>query len=190
MIRKELKILLYGNNIYNFSEGMLGPLFAVFTQKIGGDILDITWAWALYLIATGTMIIFVGKISDTIISKEKTMVAGYALRAICSFAYLLVSSPIHLFIVQIVIGIATAMNGPTWDALYDRYDDSDDEAGYVWGLAGGEGKLITGIGLIIGGMIVTYGSFKILFITMGVIHTIATIYQARILGIKNRYTKC
>lgn len=30
-------------------EGMPDPLFAVFAQRIGGKILDITWAWAIQL---------------------------------------------------------------------------------------------------------------------------------------------
>ena len=35
-LNKNLKILLYGGNIWYFAEGMLGPLFAVFTERIGG----------------------------------------------------------------------------------------------------------------------------------------------------------
>ena len=45
-LTRSLKILLIGANIWYFGEGMMGPLFAVFAEKIGGDILDITWAWA------------------------------------------------------------------------------------------------------------------------------------------------
>jgi hypothetical protein len=46
MQRKE-RLLLWSSNLWSLGEGMLGPLFAVFAQGIGGNILDITWAWAI-----------------------------------------------------------------------------------------------------------------------------------------------
>ena len=159
---------------------MMGPIFAIFNEKIGGSILDVSWIWASYLIATGLFTIFVGNISDNKISKEKLMIAGYALNTFFTFSYLLVSSSIDLFFVQIGLGLATALATPTWDALYAQYQNREN-AGYIWGLAGGREQLITGVALIIGGLIVNYFSFQLLFITMGIVQAIATIYQAQIL---------
>ena len=164
---------------------MFGPLFAVFAEKIGGDILDISWAWATYLIVTGILVIFIGKLSDKQISKEKFMIWGYALNALFTFGYLLVSSPLHLFFIQIGLGIAAALSMPTWEALYSKYEDKKHE-GYEWGLAGGEAQIIMGIAMVVGGLIVNYLSFKVLFITMGVVQLVATIYQARILNYKEK----
>ena len=179
-LNRNIRILLYGGNIWYFGEGMLGPLFAVFTGKVGGDILDITWAWATYLILAGLLYIVVGKVTDKHDNKEKVMVLGYALNALCTFGYLLVSSPWHLFLVQAGLGIAAAMATPTWDALYARHEDRNHD-GFQWGLAGGMGQIITGIAIILGGYIVSYSSFTVLFTTMGIIQVAATIYQAQIL---------
>src|SRR3989338_201576 len=101
------KILLYSSNLWSFANGMLGPLLAVFTEKIGGSILDISWAWAIYLIVTGVCVIGIGKLSDHH-SKEKIMIAGYALTTVFTFSYLLVQTPMHLFIVQAGLGFALA----------------------------------------------------------------------------------
>lgn len=174
------KILLYGANLWYLGEGMLGPLFAIFGQKIGGNILDISWAWAIYLIVTGFFIILVGKISDERFSKNKLMVLGYALNALFTFGYLIVDSPVKLFLIQAGLGIASALATPTWFALYAKYEDRHHE-GYDWGLAMGEKQLLLGLAIVIGGLIVNYFSFNILFILMGVIQTLATIYQAKIL---------
>jgi len=46
MLNHKERSLLYGANFWYFSEGLLGPLFAVFAERIGGDVLDIAWAWA------------------------------------------------------------------------------------------------------------------------------------------------
>lgn len=173
------KILLYSSNIWNFADGMFGPLIAVFTERIGGSILDVSWAWAIYLVFTGVCSILVGKYSDHH-SKEKIMISGYALTALLTFCYLLVQTPIQLFIVQAGLGIALALCNPTWDALYDKYS-SQKSAGLIWGLADGEGKIMTGVAIIIGGFIISKFSFEVLFIIMGALQSIATLYQAKIL---------
>ena len=159
---------------------MFGPLLAVFTERVGGSILDISWAWATYLIVTSFVIIIVGKISDNKISKEKLMISGYALNVVFTFAYLTVSSPMRLFFVQAGLGVAAALAMPTWQALYAKYEDRK-HAGYTWGLADGEAQLITGLAIIIGGLIVNYISFEALFIVMGIIQIVATLYQSQIL---------
>ena len=79
---------------------MLGPLFAIFSEKVGGDILDITWAWATYLVITGVFYIIVGRLLNNKEIKVKVMVFGYSLNALLTFGYLLVDSPFKLFLVQ------------------------------------------------------------------------------------------
>lgn len=179
-LNKHVKILLYGGNIWYFGEGMLGPLLAVFTERVGGDILDITWAWATYLILAGLLCIFVGKVSDRHDNAEKIMVLGYALNAVFTFGYLFVSTTWHLFLVQAGLGIAAAMAVPTWNALYAKHEDRK-QGGLQWGLAGGEAQIITGVAIVVGGYIVSFASFTVLFLTMGTVQVIATIYQAQIL---------
>lgn len=179
MFQRKERILLFGSNIWYLGEGMLGPLFAVFGERVGGSVLDISWAWAIYLIIIGVLVILIGDISDKR-GKEKLMVAGYALNAFFTFCYLLVSEPAHLFVVQAGLGVAAALAIPTWMSLYARYEDRKHE-GLTWGVAAGLNRILTGVALVIGGLIVTYFSFEVLFITMGIIQVIATLYQAQIL---------
>ena len=173
------KILLYSSNLWSFANGMLGPLLAVFTEKIGGNILDVSWAWSIYLIVTGVCAIFIGKYSDHH-NKEKIMISGYALTAIFTFAYVWVQTPIHLFLVQAGLGVALALCNPTWYALYDQYSSAK-SSGLTWGLADGEGRILTGIAIVIGGFIAKIFSFETLFVLMGILQVIATLYQMKIL---------
>ncbi len=174
------KILLLGANIWYFGEGMMGPLFAVFAEKVGGDILDITWAWSTYLVITGLMYILVGKLVNKKNYKEKVMIFGYTLNALFTFGYLFVSSPIHLFIVQAGLGISEAIGTPCWDSLYAK-NLTDDMDSYAWGLSTGQSQIVTGLAFAIGGMITHFISFEVLFITMGVIQLIAAGVTAQIL---------
>jgi len=175
----ETKTLLWGSNIWYLGEGMLGPLFAVFAQRIGGNVLDITWAWATYLAVTGILTIWVGKIAGKKIAPEKLMIAGYVVNALFTFAYLLVSAPWHLLLVQVGLGVAVALSVPTWSALYSESGENH-EASYLWSLPAGQYYLVTAAAVILGGLIVNYLSFTALFLTMGIIQIAATFYQARI----------
>lgn len=181
-MNNKIRILLYGSNLWYFGEGMLGPLFAVFAERIGGDIFSITWAWATYMAVTGILIILFGRFAENKSSKTKAkmVVIGYALNAIFTFSYLLVSSPWHLFIVQAGLGFSAAITSPTWNALYAKYEDKNEDT-FEWGLASGEGQIVIGVAILIGGWIVTHFSFTTLFIVMGSIQVVATIYQAKIL---------
>lgn len=180
VLNRKTKILLYGSNIWSLGEGMMGPILAIFNERVGGDILDVSWIWATYLIATGIFTVFVGNLSDNKISKEKLLVTGYVLNTVFTFSYLFVASSVQLFFVQAGLGFAAALATPTWDALYASNED-ETKAGYIWGLAGGRDQLITGVAILLGGLIVNYFDFKVLFITMGFVQAIATIYQAQIL---------
>lgn len=179
MFNKKTRALLFADIAWFFGEGMLGPLFAVLAQKIGGDIFDITWAWATYLIVAGVLIIVIGKLSDKI-SKNKLVFCGYVLNAIFTFCYLFVNNPRSLLLIQIGLGIAAAMATPTWNALYSKYENKNKD-GFLWGLADGGSQIFTGLAIIIGGLIVVNFSFNMLFIIMGIIQTIAVVLLIPIL---------
>lgn len=180
MFNTPLKILLISNTLWDFGEGMFGPLFALFSDRIGGSILDISWAWTGYLVVKGITLIFSGKISDRWISKESLTVAGYALNTIMTFAYLLVHSSGDLFLVECGLGMAAALTVPSWSSLYAKYIKQKN-SGFLWGLARGQSDLVAALGMLIGGLIVARLSFNALFVTMGLIQLSATLYQAKIL---------
>jgi MFS family permease len=91
----------------------------------------------------------------------------------------------HLFIIQAGLGLALSLCNPTWYALFDKYSTKNSE-GTIWGLSDGEGKILTGIAIILGGLIVKHLSFDVLFIIMGCTHVVATLYQSQLLIKKRR----
>lgn len=183
-MKNQTKILLWSSNLWYFSAGLLGPLFAIFTEQIGGDILDISSAWAIYLIISGFLTILVGKFADKI-GPALLLFAGYTLNTVFTFGYLFIETPAQLFILQACFGIANALANPTWSALYDTYSD-DTKNGYLWGLSYGYADVFTGIAAILGGIIITYASFQALFIAMGTIQIFATLLQARMYQMSKR----
>ena len=136
MLNRKLKILLHSSNIWYLGEGMFAPLFAVFSQKLGGNILDVSQVWAAYLVVSGILTVWVGKIPKRVISTAKLMIIGYFLNSLFTFAYIFVSSQRSLLLVQVGLGIASALANPTWNTLYAKYDrrDPSQQSNYVWAL--------------------------------------------------------
>lgn len=178
---KRQRVLFLGSSLCAFSEGLFGPLFAVFTEHIGGNILDVSWAWTIYLVVTGSLIILIGKISDKKwFNKSYAMYAGYVINALCTFAYLLIRTPTQLFLIGALNGLANALIEPNWNSLFSRYEDKK-QSGSAWGWVGGQAQILSGIAVLLGGLIVKYFSFSTLFIAMGVIQIISLYVQIDVL---------
>ena len=179
-LSKLSKVLIIASSLWYFGEGLFGPLFAVYSEKMGGDILDITGAWAAYLIATGIFYVLVGKIINKSKYKKQVMIFGYALNALLTFGYLLVHNTTTLLIVQVGLGIAEALSTPIWDSLFAS-NLEDTQNTFHWGLATGHTHFISGIAIAIGGLVAHFLSFNTLFIIMGCIQVTATIVQYQII---------
>lgn len=184
MVSKVESILLWSSNLMGFGLGMFGPLYAVFALEVGGDVFEISWVYALYLVFMGIGIIVVGKIADKKRDYARLLIAGYALSAVAAFGYMAVDSMNSLLFVQILVGLSTALSTPTWYALYDKFSGDGDVDGFVWGLSSGLWFVFQGIAMVTGGWIVSQYSFNALFAVMGIVLVVSTLYQARIL----RYT--
>ncbi len=178
-MNKYIKNLLLGSYIWYLADGLFGPLYAVFAEKIGGDVLELTSAYAVFLIAQGMLTIMMGKMSDKH-SKARLMMWGYIINTIATFAYLLVNNPFSLLLVQSLLGISLALSSPTWSALYTQFQDNS-KSGEAWGLSQGGPSIIQAGSIIAGGFIVTFLGFDMLFIVMGILMAVSTIVQASIL---------
>jgi MFS family permease len=182
-LNKTQRLLLLASTCWFFGEGLLGPLFTVFAERVGGDLLDITYAWALFLITSGVLYIVFGKLFTKSNRKKEILVFGYALNTVFTFGYLLVHNSTQLFILQILLAIAEAICSPIWDAIFAKELDEKDDV-FFWSVAGGHTHLVSGIAIAIGGLIAYYISFEALFVIMGIIQAIATIIQWRLLYVK------
>ena len=183
MFNKKERTLLFANNLWYLSEGMLGPLFGVFCEKFHSSPLDISWIWSAYLVSVGIVIIGLGYLSD-FINKEKLLVVGYGLQAFFTFGYLLVDTKMQLALLQIGLGLSGGISSTTWYVLYARYEDRTRE-GLTWGLANGLSSIYTGVAMLCGGLIVAMTSFDVIFIIMGITQLIATLYVSKIVFCEN-----
>lgn len=161
-MKKELKLLLVSSAFITLAGGLFGPIYAVFVEEIGGDLLTAGSAYAVFAIAAGILIFFISRWEDHVKHQEKLVVMGYTLNVIGFFGYLLVREPWHLFIVQAIFGIAEAIGTPAFDGLYSRHLDKGKYTS-EWGLWESKEWITLGIAAFVGGYLANKHGFQALF---------------------------
>jgi len=147
-------------------------MYAAFTEKVGGSILDAGIAFATFSMATGVFIVLIGTRTWFQQRVKAFLMLGFLGSACCDIAYIFVQNRWQLFAAQVIAGLATGLIEPSWDSLFT--DDIEDSSAKHWSIWAGGTHLIAGVSALVGGVIVAYFSFKTLFLTMGLIDMIAT----------------
>lgn len=165
IMKKGLKILLLADMWATLAIGMIGPIYAIFVEEIGGDVLDASWAYFAFMITSGVIMYLISHWEDRVKHKEKLVIIGYSLSAIGFLSYYFVNSQMSLIITQIILGLSEAILIPAYDAMYSGYLDKNKEAS-EWGDWESMRYIVTAISAIIGGYIVHAYNFKVLFLVM------------------------
>ncbi len=166
-MRKEIKLLLLAEMIFVFGSGLYGPIYAIFVQKIGGDLLDVGAAYAFFLIAMATLEYPVGKLMDKY-GKKTFLAAAYIIATLVIFGYIFIDSVIDLFVLQILMGVAFAIGDPAWDAWSSEIVPKKD-SGFDWAMYHMVSGYSAGISALIGGAVAQYLGFSALFAIGGII---------------------
>jgi len=172
---RALRILLITNGIVLISGSMLGPIYALFVEKVGGDLLDASFTGGVYALAAGLMTLIAGRYADKIKENELIVVIGYLMIAFGFLLYLFVDSIWFLFVIQIIIGFGEAIYSPAFDALYSKHI-AETKAGRQWGAWESMNYFTCAAGAAIGGLIVAYFGFNAIFIIMTLLCLASALY--------------
>lgn len=173
MMPKLNKILLLASFLGFIAIGLFGPLYAIYVKNIGGDILDAGVAYGLFSLVSGIFILSLGRSTFFRKNLRLAVVIGFLLFTIGYAGYFFVTKPLHLFIVQIILGIGGGITEPSWDALFSTGLTAERSAQF-WANWAGARDLALGAGALAGGIIVTVFSFTALFLTILVLNIAAT----------------
>ena len=111
------KILLLSDAFYLASGALLGPIYAVFVNKIGGDIIEAGGSFAVFMLTAGFVVFLLAIWEDKSKHKKKFVIAGYGIGVIGTAGYFFVNSSAVLFIVQALLGLSVALAWGEWEAV-------------------------------------------------------------------------
>lgn len=133
-----IRFLIVSDTVIMGAAGLLGPIFALFIEDyiVGGNEAVAGIAAGIYLLTKNVMQIPIAYVIDKIKGERDDfwlMFVFSLLIALMPLAYLFISTPLELFIVQFFLGLFTAFTFPTYMAIFTRHIDKKKE-GAEWGV--------------------------------------------------------
>lgn len=172
---RALRILLFTNALVLIAAAMLGPIYALFVEKVGGDLLDASLTGGVFALAAGVTTLVAGRYSDKLRMERIIILIGYFLMGVGFLLYIVVNSTFSLLLVQALLGFAGAFYSPSFDALYSRHICIC-KAGREWGMWEAMNYFTAAIGAVVGGFIVSWFGFNALFALMALLCFVSVIY--------------
>lgn len=65
-MRNGLKILLLSDAWATLALGLVGPIYAIYVEEIGGNILNASWAYFSFMLTTGVVMFLISKWEDRV----------------------------------------------------------------------------------------------------------------------------
>jgi len=141
-------------------------------------------AVAAYWITKSLLRIPIGIFLDSLPSEKDDYffaISGLFVVALIPFGYYFSSQPWHLYLLQIIHGIAMAVSLSGWHAIFTRHIDEGKEA-TEWGIQSTTYGFGIGISGVVGGWLVNKFGFEPVLILVGILGLIGV---AILFGLKN-----
>jgi MFS family permease len=155
--------------------GLVNPLFAVFvTQQINGGGLElIGFCTAVYMLIRAFLQMPFARFIDSRkgeMDDFTVMAIGTIINSLTPFLYIIATKPVHVLLIQAVLGIGASMTAPAWLAIFSRHIDRQREA-EEWGLYSSMTCLSIAVTGALGGFLAERFGFRFIFFIVGMICT-------------------
>jgi len=178
-LNQSLRILVTTNSILVFIMGLFVPFYAVFIQRIGGNIAFAGLSWATFSIVAGVLIFLFSKWELKVKEPELLIALGYILRGGVFISYAFMASMPQLLITQVFWGIAVALGTPAFDSVYSNHTTKENSI-VEWGQWEGIAAIVTGLAALVGGFLIQTFGYEAIFIVMAIISVGLGIYIWRL----------
>jgi|SRR3989344_919133 len=179
-INRTIQLLLLFLFLFNAAATFYMPILAVFiTASIANARLStVGIALAIYAIVKSVFQLPLAKWLDRRPGEKSDflmLLTGSVLATLYAFGYLFISTVPHLYVLQIMSGIADACIFAAYYAIFSHHIDKESQ-GFEWSLFSVGGLTVSAaIGALIGGFVAENFGFRVLFISVGIIDAIATL---------------
>jgi predicted MFS family arabinose efflux permease len=170
-INPVIKFLIISDFCILSGFGFITPIFAVYlTNNSWGTVEVIGISETLFLLAKSLTQIPVAKLIDGIKGEKDdfwALLFGSMLFSILPLFYMFMSSPMHLYLINIFYGVFVGITLPAWFAIFTRHIDHG-HTGIEWGAYRTLVDLGGAIAAAIGGFVAFRFGFHVLFILTAV----------------------
>lgn len=178
-VNKIIRILVYSDFLIISGFGLLGPIFAVFLKEelVGGSLKVAGFASAIYWIVKSIFQLPIASWLDKTRGEKDdfyALLAGSLLLSIAPFFFIIARNPLHVYIIQGVLGLGAALSFGPWYGIFTRHVDKFME-GFEWSLH----SVAIGVGITVtsafGGIIAEKFGYDSVFIMVGVISVLGAL---------------
>lgn len=172
--KNALKILFISNGIFVFADRLLGPLYAIFAEKFDANVISVSFSWFVFMISATFFTLIVSKFGDRIKEKEYMLITGFIIRVISWILYIFTTNIFMFLLIQVLLGIGEAIGSPAFDSIFAKHLRKGKEVREYsnWKLVQ---NFSLAIASLIGGFVVYFLSFRVLFILMAILGTLSAV---------------
>jgi MFS family permease len=153
--------------------GIVGPVYAIYFEKISGSLKDVGIIIGIYWIIVGILEIPFGILSDKI-GKGKIFAIGGILVSTSIFLYPFVSNFYQILVAQIIGAIGYSMQVPAFYSLLADITRKE-RRGLEVGLIDSSWNVFYGIASIFSGMLITVFGFSLIFSLASILHFVSSV---------------
>ncbi len=176
-INKTIRALIVSDFFLFFSMGLLAPIYAVFIlNNVENKIEVIGYAVSIYWIVRVITVVPVSHLMDKMkgeIDEYYFMIFGTFITACVPLFYIFSDAPWHIYLLQVVNGLANSMAVPAWRILFTNHIDSR-IIGLEWSLEDVGVGVATATSATLGAFIANKYGFNVLFVLITVFGIIGT----------------
>ncbi len=170
-LNRIIKYLVLSDLIFYTGWGLISPIFAIFIlQNIsGGTALVVGLSSGIHLVTRSLLRIPFGVYADK--SQKyafKFMFFGLFVSALVPLGFIYSRAPMHIYLLQALLGVMLAMSTAGWTSIYSRHLDKGKES-TEWGVDAVAVGIGPGIAGAVGGLAVTIFSFNLVFMAVSII---------------------
>ncbi len=167
-INKVIKTLIFSDFFLHSGWGLIGPIFAIFitTQIKGGSLVIVGFIAATYWMIKSIAQPFIAHFLDITKGEKddfKFLIYGMYIANLVPLGYFFASEIWHIFLLEIIRGLAMACVVPSWFGIFTRHIDKGWEA-FSWSLQSTAIGFAAAFAAAFGGIIASFLGFKSVFI--------------------------
>lgn len=163
-----IKTLIVSDFFLQSGWGLIGPIFAIFlTDQIeGGSLAVVGFLAATYWISKSMVQPFIAHFLDVNRGEKddfKFLIVGMYFANLVPLGYIFSTQIWHIFVLEVLRGLAMACVVPTWAALFTRHIDKGWEA-FSWSIESTGIGFAFGFAAAFGGILASFLGFQAVFV--------------------------